>query len=312
VQPLVQAEITYTGLTNDGLLREPVFKGLRDDLLPRGKRPKQSASSERPSSHIGVPRINILQLLPDAPAPTKDELADYWRRVSKKALPYLGGRPLKLVRHAHGTTFYHKGPLPVVPPAVHRLIVQKREGGEGTRLWVDDLAGLLGLVEIGAVELHPWNARVNNIELADQIVIDLDPGDGVLWDFVVETALALRRALEDEGLEPWPKLTGGKGLHLVAPLPKPLPHDAARGRAKTIVQRLALSKPECYITTAAPGKRAGRIFLDYLRNGRGTTAVGTYSPRARPGFPIAAPITWSHIERGIRPDAHTMTSPFRR
>jgi CheY-like chemotaxis protein len=112
----------------------------------------------------GVPRKNILQLLPDAVVPSKDELAAYWRKVAREALKHLGHRPLKLVRHVNGITFYHKGPLPPVPPSVHGLTVQKRDGGEGTRLWVDDLDGLLGLVEIGAVELHPWNATVDDIE----------------------------------------------------------------------------------------------------------------------------------------------------
>jgi len=123
---------------------------------------------------------NILQLLPGAPVPTKEQLAACWTRVAKKALKYPGRRPLKLV---HGVTFYHKDPLPEIPTSVHRLIVQKREGGEGTRLCVDDLEGLLGLVEIGAVELHPWNCTVEDIEHPDVLVFDLDPGDGVEWSF---------------------------------------------------------------------------------------------------------------------------------
>src|SRR5215204_2465124 len=133
------------------------------------------------------------------------------------ALEHLGNRPLKLVRHTHATTFYHKGPLPeVIPAAVHQLRIRKREGGEGTRLWVDSVSGLLGLVEIGAVELHPWNATVSDIEHADQLVIDLDPGEGVEWERVIEAALRTRDLMMAEGLRPWPKLTGGKGIHLMA------------------------------------------------------------------------------------------------
>jgi len=115
------------------------------------------------------------------------------------------------VRHVNGTTFYHKRELPPVPHAVRRLTIEKREGGEGARQWVDSLAGLLGLVEIGAAELHPWDASIDNIEHADMVVFDLDAGEEVSWEFVIETALTLRRKLKDEGLEPWPKLTGGKG-----------------------------------------------------------------------------------------------------
>ena len=153
----------------------------------------------------GVPRENILQLLPDAVAPSKEELAAYWTTVAKKALVHLGRRPLKLVRHTHGVTFYHRGKLPEVPASVHQLHIQKREGGEGVRLWVDDLDGLLGLVAMDAVELHPWNATIDDIERADRIVIDLDPGEGVEWDFVVDTALRLRDLLQSEGLKPGPK-----------------------------------------------------------------------------------------------------------
>jgi bifunctional non-homologous end joining protein LigD len=311
VEPQLDAEIEYGALTDDGLLREAVFKGFRDDLkLPRLKSPRLvPASSHKP--HVGVPRENILQLLPDAVVPSKDELAAYWTRVWKKALPHLGHRPLKLVRHVHGTTFYHKGPLPKdIPAAVHQLRVQKREGGEGTRLWVDDLKGFLGLVEIGAVELHPWNSLVEDFEHADRIVIDLDPGDGVEWDAVVEAALRMREVMKQEGFATWPKLTGGKGIHLMAPLDRPLSHDEAHRIARQLVSQLAARFPHRYILSAQ-ARRRGRIFLDYLRNGRGTTAIGTWSPRARDGFPIAAPVTWARIEAGIAPDSFTMRSPFR-
>jgi bifunctional non-homologous end joining protein LigD len=190
--------------------------------------------------------------------------------------------------------------------------MKRREGGEGTRLWVDDLAGLLGLVEIGAVELHAWNARIDDIEHPDMLVFDLDPGEGIAWDFVIETALLLRRMLKNEGLEPWPKLTGGKGLHLMAPLEPKIDHDQARAYAKQIAQRLAAIAPDWYTLSSVPEKRARRIFIDYLRNGRGTTAIGTWSPRARPGFPIAAPVSWRQIKSGICPDAYTMEKLPRR
>src|SRR4051794_19957077 len=200
VEPSVRAEVQYGGVTDDGLLREAVFKGVRDDLtLPKVKAPKLAPLSSRRERkpHVGVPRENILQLLPDAVTPSKEQLAAYWTRVWKKALPHLGHRPLKLVRHVHGTTFYHKGPLPGdIPEAVHRLRIEKREGGQGTRLWIDDLDGFLGLVEMGAIELHPWNATVEDFEHADRIVIDLDPGEGVEWQALVEAALRTRKLMQ--------------------------------------------------------------------------------------------------------------------
>jgi bifunctional non-homologous end joining protein LigD len=265
VEPLVEAEVAYSTLTENALLREAVFKGLREDQ----QSPAPPAPLRRPSRaenirrQTGVPRENILQLLPDAVPPSKEELAAYWAKVWKRALPHLGRRPLKLVRHVRGTTFYHKGKLPPVPEAVHRLTIEKREGGEGTRLWVDDRAGLLGLVEIGAVELHPWNASIDDIEHAGMFVFDLDPGEGVAWEFVIETALKLRRMPRDEGLEPWPKLTGGQGLHLRAPLDRTIDHDQARAYAKRIAQRLAATAPDRYTISSdregAPGASSSII-----------------------------------------------------
>src|SRR5437868_4131909 len=210
VKPVVDAEIEYGGITDDGLLREAVFKGLRDDLaVPAVHAPATVADRSELSrkGRGGVPRENILQLLPDAVAPTKEQLAAYWRKVAKRALPFLGRRPLKLVRHTRGKIFYHKGPLPPIADDVHQLRIEKREGGQGVRVWVDSLAGFLGLVEMDVVEVHPWAATVDDIEAADMLVFDLDPGDGIAWDFVIETALRMRELLEGEGFKPWPKLT---------------------------------------------------------------------------------------------------------
>lgn len=307
VEPQVCAEVAYGGVTDDGLLREPVFKGLQKE--PSSMPAKSTAAAPASSQ---VPRENILQLLPDAVVPSKEELVSYWTRASDRALHFLGGRPLKLVRHVNGTTFYHKGPLPPIPPEVHQLRIEKREGGEGVRLWVDDLAGLLGLVEIGVVELHPWAATVDDIEHADTLIFDLDPGEGIEWEFVVDTAFRLRDLLDAEGFKTWPKLTGGKGVHLMAPLPQKMTHNAVHAYAKRLAQQFASSDPDRYVTSAQLSHRPGRLFLDYLRNGRGTTAVGTYSPRARSGFPVAAPVTWKEIERRIKPDAFTMSRPPRR
>ncbi|QQO19134.1 DNA ligase D [Bradyrhizobium diazoefficiens] len=311
VEPTVPAEVEYGALTDDGLLREAVFKGLREDLAVRKVKAPRLVPGSGGQRKLGVPAANILQLLPDAVVPSKEQLAHYWKRVWRKALPHLRHRPLKLVRHVHGTTFYHKGPLPKdIPEAVHQLRIEKREGGQGTRLWVDSLDGLLGLVEIGAVELHPWNSTAEDFEHADRIVIDLDPGEDVEWEAVADAALELRALMKREGFDTWPKLSGGKGVHLMAPLDEPMLHDRAHRIARSLCAEFAARDADRYILSAQ-ARRRGRIFLDYLRNGRGTTAIGTYSPRAREHFPIAAPVTWARIERGISPDAFTIENPFR-
>jgi bifunctional non-homologous end joining protein LigD len=217
VQPVIEAEIEYASVTDDGRLRAAVFKGLRDDLA-EAPAPPVMLSRPRPTprtrnkGHGGVPRENILQLLPEAVNPSKAELEAYWRTVGKRSHHYLGCRPLKLVRNTLGATFYHMGRLPPIPAAVQQLHIEKRKGGEGIRVWVDDLDGLLGLVAMDAVELRPWAATVYDIEHPDRLVFDLDPGPGTAWSFVVEIALRLKAMLEDDGHRPWPKLTGGKGL----------------------------------------------------------------------------------------------------
>jgi bifunctional non-homologous end joining protein LigD len=331
VEPTMLAEVTYATRTDEGLLRGSSFKGLREDLeatpaaapAAAAKRSRPRAAAVRSSeareparfplrtSSLHVSRSNILQLLPDAVVPPRPQLASYWRKVARPALQHLARRPLKLVRSVHGTTFYHKGKLPPLPDAVHTLTLTKREGGEGVRVWIEDLAGLLGLVEIGVVELHPWNSTVDDIEQADRLVFDLDPGDGVEWPFVVDTALALRRLLEGEDLQTWPKVTGGKGLHVMVPLPEPMPHDKARRWSRALAERIVATNRARYTVSASLAERPGRLFIDYLRNGRGTTAVGAWSPRARPGFPIARPVTWKQVEQGIDPAAFTMASPLR-
>ncbi|MDB5593028.1 DNA ligase D, partial [Enterovirga sp.] len=328
VRPEMVVEVTYLTWTEDNLLRQVVFAGVREDKpardvvrpIPHPKvqapapvrraAPKEPAARSRPAMIGGVPAENVLQHLPDACVPSREALAAYWTRVHRTALEHLGRRPLKLVRHLRGTTFYHMGPLPPVPEAVHQLTIEKREGGLGTRLWVDSLEGLLGLVEIGAVELHPWNATVDDIERPDRLVFDLDPGEGVAWPLVAATALRLRDRLARQGLASWPKLTGGKGLHLMVPIAPGPTHDELHEQARDIAEGFAATRPDLVITTAELARRPGRLFLDYLRNGRGTTAVGTYSPRARPNVPVAMPVTWADVERGIRPDAFTIdTAP---
>jgi bifunctional non-homologous end joining protein LigD len=302
VDPVIEAEIEYSTLTAGNILRMPIFKGVRDDLQRPARPPARRRSRGRPP----VPRENILQLLPDAVAPAKEELAVYWRRIERRALEYLGRRPLKLVRRVHDTVFYHMGALPPIPSSVQQLKIRKREGGEGTRLWIEDLAGLLGLVEIGAVELHPWNSTVDDLEHPDTLVFDLDPGRGISWDFVVDSALRMREILRGCGHDSWPKLTGGKGIHIMVPIEPEMTHDAAHRYSKRLAQRLAVTDPLRYTLSAAMSERTGRLFVDYLRNGRGTTAVGAYSPRAREGSPIAAPVTWRDIENGIHADAFTI------
>ena len=168
------------------------------------------------------------------------------------------------------------------------LRIEPGLNADGVWPWVDSLEGILGLVTVGVVELHPWSAAVDDIEHPDTLVFDLEPGEGIPWQFVVETALRMRELLRTEGLESWPKLTGGTGVHVMVPVEPELDWKEARAYSHEITERIATAAPDRYLTSAAREGTAGRLVVD----GRGTTAVGAYSPRARPGFPIAAPLSF--------------------
>jgi bifunctional non-homologous end joining protein LigD len=260
-------------------------------------------------SRPAVSQENIQTLLPDAIAPSKRALVHYWQRVHQQALRHLGRRPLRLVRSVHGVTFYHGGPLPPVSIAVHQLRIEKREGGEGVRLWVDSLEGLLGLVEIDVVELHPWSATVDDVERPDLLAFDLEPGREIAWEDLVDTAFKFRALLKSEGLDSWPKVTGGKDLHVMVPINRGFTWSEARHYSKQLAQRFAAKAPNRYTLLPGPTNRVRRIFIDYKRNGRGVTAIGAYSPRALPGFPIAAPVTWTELQKCLRSDAFTLERP---
>lgn len=280
------------------------------------------SSSDRAApvrSNIIVERANassvtaesIQRVLDDAVVPRREALIDHWKAVGDLALDYLARRPLTLVRHVDGLTFFHEGALPFLAPGVHQMSYQKRrDGSTGHRVWIEDLAGLLGLVKMGVVELHPWGSAVEDINHPDTLVLDLDPDPKLDWQFVVETALKLRDIFEGQELPTWPKLTGGKGIHVVVPIEPTLTWEEGRAFIRSIAQRLAINAPRRYTLSSSLAERPGRIFLDYARNGLGATAVGCYSPRARPGSPVAMPVTWRDIERGIRPNNFTLSRVY--
>jgi len=255
----------------------------------------------------GVRQENIEQLLSDAVPPPKDALIAYWTKVHKVALPYLARRPLRLVRHVPPITFYHKDRLPPAPPAVHRLPIPKRSGGMTTRVWIDDLEGLLGLVAMDAVEIHPWHATVDDIEHPDQLAFNLKLRAATSWHVAAETALRLTDLLKQAGCRAWPKTTGGDELHVLASIPRTHTHQQVRETAEAVAAKLASADPRC--TLKAMDKRPGSLLIDYQRNGYGATSIGVYSPRAKPGFPIAMKVTWKQIESGVAPDHYTMADP---
>jgi bifunctional non-homologous end joining protein LigD len=238
-------------------------------------------------------------LFPD-PGVTKRQLADYWEAVAEHALPLLANRPLMLHRCPDGYArqcFFQKHVGTGVPEAVGRVTVNAHEQPYG---FVDGLPALLALVQIDVLELHVWGSRIERLEEPDLVVLDLDPAEGLAWREVVDAALLLRARLAASGLTSFVRLTGGKGLHVVAPLLPGARWSALKEFVRAIVDELVAAEPQRFTASASRARRTGKIFVDYLRNERGATAIASYSPRARAGAPIALPIAWEDLDRSAR------------
>jgi bifunctional non-homologous end joining protein LigD len=241
---------------------------------------------------------------------TKLQLAEYYAAVAKWALPELAGRALSMVRCPEGIDgqhFYQKHDMPGFSEVLGRIEIRDKSE-VGTYLFIEDLAGLVAVVQMGVLEIHPWGSTVDKLETPDRITFDFDPDIGLPWQQVVDAAIEMREALIGIGLQSFVKTTGGKGLHVVVPVTPKLHWDAVKEFAKWVAERFAAAYPDRFTTNMAKRARTGRIFLDYLRNGRGATAVGSYSPRAREGAPVATPLSWEEVERGVKPDAFTVES----
>jgi bifunctional non-homologous end joining protein LigD len=208
-------------------------------------------------------------------------------------------------------TFYQKHVGDEAPEAIKRFNIDGQEEPE-IYPYIEDLPGLIGLVQMGVLEIHPWGSRVEKLEMPDRVTMDLDPDEGLPWQRVTEAAIEVRDALAGIGLKSFAKTTGGKGLHVVVPLTPELNWDEVKSVAKWIADSLVARRPDYFTANVTKRARQGRIYIDYLRNGRGATAVGAYTPRARSGGPVSTPISWAEVEGGVRPDEFTVeTVPHR-
>lgn len=267
--------------------------------------PSSGRSQKKEVEVSGVRISNPERVLYPEQGVTKKDLAVYYSRISDWILPHLIDRPLTLVRCPEGRAkqcFYQKHIGEHVPASIRRIDVGDDEP-YGT---LSSLEGLVSLVQMGVLELHIWGSHRDKIEQPDYVVFDLDPDEGLGWDRVVEGALKVREFLTGLGLRTFLKTTGGKGLHVVLPLTRKLDWDQVKAFTKGVADTIAAAEPDRYTSKLPKASRKGKVFIDYLRNGRGATSIAAYSTRARPGAPVSAPLFWEELETGVRANTYTV------
>jgi len=297
LEPRLVAEIAFSEFTADGNVRHGSFVGLRTD------KPAKEIVPEKPSSVPDKegPSIRITNrdrvIFPES-GRTKGELADYYAAIAPLMLPHANHRPLSLVRCPQGRSkkcFFQKHDSGSFGQHVRHLPIAEKDGGVEDYLFVKDAEGLLACVQMGTIEFHGWVTRSEDVERPDRLIFDLDPDDGMDFDLVKSAAAEIRARLADVGLVSFAMLSGGKGVHVLVPLAPGHDWDTHKDFAKRFATALSLAKPERFVSTMSKAKRKGRIFIDWLRNQRGSTAVLPYSARARPGAPIAVPLGWDEL-----------------
>lgn len=301
LKPALVAEIAYTEMTKEGTLRHPSYLGLRGDKKPSAV----VLETEEPVGQVAAPATSKIKIsnrdrviFPESNI-TKGQLADYYAAVAPVMLPWVGSRPMSLVRCPQGRAkkcFFQKHDAGSFGDTVKHVGILEKDGQEEPYLFIDTADGLLTCVQMGTIEFHGWSARIEDVEKADRLVFDLDPDEGLDFEAVRKAAFHFRDILKSIGLETFPMVTGGKGVHVIAPLVPKAEWPEVKDFAHRLAQAVAQSDPENFTAALPKAQRKGRIFVDYLRNQRGATAVMPFAVRARPGAPVAAPISWREME----------------
>ena len=311
VKPQLVSEVEFRAWTADGHLRHASFRGLREDKpaseivreTPRGK----SASKPKPQQRTIKLTHSDRLYWPDQGV-TKEGLADYYADVWRFIAPFVVARPLALVRCPNGIAgekFFQKHAWKGLNPKIV-LVKDPKQASEQPLISINDLDGLIGLVQSAVLEIHPWGSTVADWERPDTIIMDLDPGDDVTWTEVIAAAGEVRQRLKQLGLAAFVKTSGGKGLHVVAPLKPKADWPTVKAFTKGIADSMAADSPDRFVATITKSKRRGKILIDFLRNQRGATAVAAYSTRARPGAAVSMPLAWEELSPGIGPAYFTV------
>jgi bifunctional non-homologous end joining protein LigD len=297
VQPALVAEVEFAEWTADGVVRQASFKGLRLDK-PAGSVVREGGKTQAPE-HLQQLKISHPERIVDPSSGiTKADLVHYYASVAEWMLPHLKDRPVALVRApsgiAGGEIFFQKHAERTNMPG---LTAHSRDlwPKHPPLLTVDTADALLSAAQMNVVEFHTWNSTVRKVDQPDRVIFDLDPGERVKWTHVREAALLVRVLLSELGLQAWLKTSGGKGLHVVVPLNSRLDHGAVKSFSQAFVRHLAKTIPERFSAISGPSNRVGKIYVDYLRNGKGQTTAAAFSARARPGMGVSMPVSWEQL-----------------
>jgi bifunctional non-homologous end joining protein LigD len=339
VEPKLVAEVAFSTWTSDNLVRQAAFKGLREDKPAKDVRretavdvkevePKQHARAKHAAAHKahgaakgssaskagsaakgnsevdGVRLTHPDKILDHESELTKRELAEYYEAVAEVLLRHIAGRPLSIVRCPDGSNspcFFQKHIGQGMPAGIDSVPIADKKGKVEQYITIAKKNGLIGLAQMGVLEIHPWGSRNDALETPDMLIFDLDPDTDLAWPTVTAAAEEVRKVLKKRGLESFVKTTGGKGLHIVVPVEPALQWPEIKMFARAVAEHIEEQNPQRYLTKMTKAARKGKIYIDFLRNERGATAVAPYSPRARSGVGVAMPLAWSELRGKERP-----------
>lgn len=337
VEPVLVAEVAFRGWAKEGLLRQASFKRLRRDKTAtdlgadasasaagrpgaapraarRGGAGKSAAPAAAPTRTDAVVVSHPERVVYPALKLSKGDVAAYYQQMARWILPEIAGRPLSLLRCPDGVgraCFFQKHHGQGLGEAVRAVPLAQKSGTEDY-VFIDDEKGLLQLVQMNTLELHPWGATVADPEHPDRLVFDLDPGEGVTWTQIKAAARDVRARLQEVGLESFVRLSGGKGVHVVVPLQPRADWEQAKAFCEAFAQAMAQHAPDRYIATMSKARRTGVIFIDWLRNARGATSVCSWSLRARESAGVAVPLRWEELGRVSAADAFPLEKALAR
>lgn len=309
VTPELVAEVGYAELTPDNILRHPSFLGFREDKPARSVTAEKPVATAKPAplnDEAGIAAAEAAGIRLTSPdrviypgqGVTKADLVAYYAAVAERMLPYVESRPLSLLRCPQGRAkycFFQKHDTGGFPDAMKSLLIAEKDGSKEDYFFVDSLAGLIAGTQMNVLEWHLWGSRTRSVEKPERIIFDIDPDEGLGFSDVRDAAQTIREALADFDLESYPLVSGGKGVHVIAPLRASAEWPMVKAFCKGLAQRLADDEPDRFVATMSKAKRKGKMFIDYLRNERGSTAIAPWSSRSREGAPAAVPVTWDEL-----------------